>query len=182
VSTFIQLTPERRGARLPALHLQLERMETEFRRVDVGKEIRSLIAFDRKVFPPSDVFDSATWRSCKAYWLLVQGKTVGCCAFEENVDFADDQTGGNTPMHGSLYIATTGILESHRGKGLGDLMKAWQIAYARHYGFNRLVTNMRRTNVASLKLNKKYGFTRLRVTASYYHDPDEATLVMERWL
>jgi ribosomal protein S18 acetylase RimI-like enzyme len=159
-------------------------MHTEFCKADPTKEIRALMGFDRKVFFPSDRFDSQTWRECEAYWLLVRGKRVGCCAFVENFDFEEDRNadGTNVPMPGSLYIVTTGILEEHRGKGLGDVMKAWQVAYAKHRGFTRIVTNMRQSNTAIIELNKKYGFKRKRISRGYYRDPDEATVVMERRL
>jgi ribosomal protein S18 acetylase RimI-like enzyme len=159
-------------------------MHAEFRAADSAKEIRALMAFDRKVFSPSDRFDSQTWRECHAFWLLVRGKRVGCCAFAENVDFTEDQSadGTNVPAPGSLYIMTTGILQEHRGKGLGSLMKAWQISYARCHGFAKLVTNMRQSNTAVIALNKKYGFKRKRISPRYYQDPDEPTIVMERRL
>lgn len=154
-------------------------MEVEFRRADIKNEIRSLMAFDRRVFG-SEMFDSATWRNGKAFWLLLYGKKVGCCAFEENVDFTGDrrEDGANTVMPGSLYISTTGILDGQRSKGLGSLMKAWQISYAKHSGFKRIVTNMRKTNKPMIELNKKYGFKKLRETPMYYENPAEATIVM----
>ena len=148
-------------------------MKTEFRKANIRKELRSLMIFDRKVFPRSDVFSAEQWRDCRSFWLLIQDRKVGCCAFEEHVDFTDD------PAAGTLYIATTGILPAYRGKGLGSLMKAWQIAYARHQGFQRIVTNMRESNLAMKRLNERYGFQPLRVTPHYYEDPDEPTIVME---
>ena len=141
-------------------------MKTEFRKANIREELRSLMIFDRKVFPRSDVFAAEQWRNCRSYWLLIQGKKVGCCAFDD-------------PAVGTLYIATTGILPAYRGKGLGSLMKAWQIAYARHQGFQRIETNMRESNLAMRRLNERYGFQPLRVTPHYYEDPDEPTVVME---
>ena len=156
-------------------------MNTEFRKANVREELRSLMIFDRKVFPRSDVFSAGQWRNCKPYWLLIQGRKAGCCAFEEHVDLTDDQTEDQppSPAVGTLSIATTGILPAYRGKGLGSLMKAWQIAYAKHQGFNRIVTNMRESNLAMRRLNERYGFQPLRVTEHYYADPDEPTVVME---
>ena len=156
-------------------------MNTEFRKANVRKELRSLMIFDRKVFPRSDVFSAEQWRNCTPYWLLIQGRKAGCCAFEEHVDFTDDQTEDQSPSPavGTLAIATTGILPAYRGKGLGSLMKAWQIAHAKHHGFHRIVTNMRESNLAMRRLNERYGFQPLRVTGHYYADPDEPTVVME---
>ena len=69
-------------------------MKTEFRKAIPAAEIRSLMAFDRKVFPPSDLFDADYWKACVVYWLIVDGVKVGCCAFEEHVDFQDDVGAG----------------------------------------------------------------------------------------
>ena len=94
-------------------------MKTEFRKAIPAAEIRSLMAFDRKVFPPSDLFDADYWKACVVYWLIVDGVKIGCCAFEEHVDFQDDVgIGGiNPPRKGSLYIASTGIHPKFQGKG-----------------------------------------------------------------
>src|SRR5713101_5260920 len=62
-------------------------MNTEFRKAVVPDEIRSLMAFDRRVFPRPDRFDSAYWNICEPYWMIVDGVRVGCCGFERHVDF-----------------------------------------------------------------------------------------------
>jgi ribosomal protein S18 acetylase RimI-like enzyme len=103
---------------------------------------------------------------------------------EEHADFADDlaDDGVSPRREGSLYIASTGILPNFRGKGFGQLSKAWQIAYARVNGFSRIVTNTRRRNAAMIALNKKFGFRVLRTTPRYYREPTDATVVMELFL
>jgi len=156
-------------------------MKTEFRKANSAVEIRSLMAFDRKVFPPSDLFDAGYWRACVVYWLIVAGVKVGCCAFDEHVDFQDDvRTDGiNPPLKGSLFIASTGILPKFQGQGLGTLMKSWQICYGRHHGFKRIVTNTRSRNTAMIVLNREFGFDIIRTTPGYYSHPSDATVVME---
>jgi ribosomal protein S18 acetylase RimI-like enzyme len=155
-------------------------MKTEFRKAIPAAEIRSLMAFDRKVFPPSDLFDADYWKACVVYWLIVDGVKIGCCAFEENVDFQDDRAGGiNPPCKGSLYIASTGILPKFQGKGFGTLMKSWQICYARHHGFKRIITNTRSRNTAMVSLNRKFGFDIVRTTPRYYSDPSDGTAIMQ---
>jgi len=156
-------------------------MKTEFRKAIPVTEVRSLMAFDRKVFPPSDLFDADYWRACTVYWLIVDGIKVGCCAFEEHVDFQDDvrKDGINPPLKGTLYIASTGILPKFQGQGLGTLLKSWQICYARRHGFKRIVTNTRSRNTAMIILNQEFGFDIVRTTPRYYSDPSDATMVME---
>jgi ribosomal protein S18 acetylase RimI-like enzyme len=137
------------------------------------------MAFDRKVFSPSDLFDAAYWKACVVYWLIIDGVRAGCCAFEENVDFRDDLGDVNPSRKGSLYIASTGILPRFQGKGLGMLLKSWELSYARLHGFTRIVTNTRSRNTAMIRLNRKFGFRVIRTTPRYYSDPSDSTVVME---
>ena len=155
-------------------------MKTEIRQATLPAELRSLVAFDRKIFP-SDHFSTDQWRHYESHWLLINNRRIGCCAFEKDVDFADDirQDGCNIYRRGSLYIASTGILPKFQGMGLGQLLKCWQISYARWHGFSRIVTNTRKRNAAMLSLNRKLGFRILRVTPRYYSDPTDATVVLE---
>lgn len=158
-------------------------MRTEFRRATVAGDLRSLIAFDHKAFHdfPSDWFDREAWEECEAWWMLIDGKKVGCCAFQRHRDFREDigTDGMNPYLPGSLYIVTTGILPQARGLGLGRLLKCWQIAYARHHRFSRIVTNTRKRNRAMIGLNRSVGFRTIRTTPHYYQAPDEPTVVME---
>ena len=155
-------------------------MKTEFRQVDSRREMRCLLAFDRQVFRASDRFPAEYWRTCESHWLLVSGRKVGCCAFEPHVDFQDDLRGDglNPPLHGSLYICTTGILPNYHRMGFGQLMKAWEVGYARFHGFSRIVTNTRKRNAAMTALNLKFGFEIERTVGGYYFDPVDATVVM----
>src|SRR5438270_13141085 len=118
-------------------------MHTEFRRADPHLEMRSLLAFDRAVFRASDRFPREYWRHLESYWLLIDGKKAGCCAFELD-----------SPSKGSLYIATTGIHPRFRGSGFGRLLKSWEISFARRYQFHRIVAHVRSKNAAMIELNK----------------------------
>lgn len=138
-------------------------MNTEFRRAVIPDEIRSLCAFDRKVFP-ADYFSASDWKSYEAYWLLIDGKKIGCCAFEKEGDI--------------LHIGTTGILPAYQRMGFGQLMKCWEIAYARRHGFKRVMANSRRSNAAMIALNKKFGFEVVGRVSRYYEDPSEAAVIM----
>jgi len=156
-------------------------MNTEFRKAILPDDIRSLMDFDRKVFPRPDRFDAAYWNICEPYWIIVDRVTVGCCAFEKHVDFQDDlrRDGVNPRRRGSLYICTTGILPKFQGKGFGSLLKSWEVAFARRHGFKRMVTNTRKRNKKMIELNRKFGFRVIRTTPRYYSDPVDSTVVME---
>lgn len=143
-------------------------MKTEFRKASIRKELRSLMAFDRRVFPAPDCFDADYWKECEAWWLLVSGVKVGCCAFEK---------AGEAKR--SLYISTTGILPKYRKLGFGQLMKAWEIAYARRLEYRRLITHTRASNAPMIALNRRFGFRIVRTTPEYYAEPAEAAVFME---
>jgi ribosomal protein S18 acetylase RimI-like enzyme len=157
-------------------------MHTEFRRALLPQEIRSLVLFDHKAFAqyPADWFDREDWNTYDPWWMIVDHRKVGCCAFAPYVDFQEELgEGGQHPLRASLYIVTTGILPAWRRLGFGTLLKCWQISYARHYGFARLVTNTRKSNQAMIRLNQKFGFKVIRTTPNYYESPREPSLVME---
>jgi ribosomal protein S18 acetylase RimI-like enzyme len=111
--------------------------------------------------------------------MIVENKKVGCCAFKHNVDFEEDPDKEDPPRRGSLFVSTTGILPGVQRMGLGKLMKCWQVSYARRHGFNRVVTNCRKTNRAMIRLNEMFGFKIIRTIPNYYDDPEEAAVVME---
>ena len=155
-------------------------MKTEFKRALLPKDLKRLVAFDHKVFKKADWFTKSDWTSYESYWMIVDGVTVGCCGFEHHRDFQDSQGKENPPLHGSLYISTTGILPRFQGQGFGHLLKSWQIAYARRNGFTRIVTNHRASNRRIIELNKTFGFRIIRRRkAIYYDDPPEPMVVME---
>ena len=143
-------------------------MKANFIPAVLPRDIRKLVAFDRKVFREADWFEPDDWKQYKSFWMVVSGKRVGCCAFAEHV-----------PHRGSLYVASTGILPASQRLGFGTLLKAWQLAYARHHSFARIVTNTRKSNRAMIALNKRFGFRVTATTPRHYADPVEPAIVME---
>ncbi len=156
-------------------------MHIEFRPAVLPQEIRKLRAFDRDVFRKADLFSTEEWKEYESHWMIVDGILAGCCAFQADVDFKDDLRGYdvNPPLEGSLYITTTGILPTFQRRGLGQLLKCWEITYAKFHGFNRIVTNTRKRNKPMISLNQKFGFKIVRTTSDYYSGPSDATVVME---
>jgi ribosomal protein S18 acetylase RimI-like enzyme len=140
-------------------------MKTEFRKAILPAELEALLAFDRKVFPKPDRFDRAYWTACESHWLIIGKTKVGCCAFEKQAD--------------SLYISTTGILPRFQKKGFGPLLKSWEIAYARYHGFNRIITNCRKSNTRMIALNRQFGFRIVKTIPRYYLEPTDSSVLME---
>lgn len=131
--------------------------EVAFRKATLPKEKVRLVAFDHWVFRRADWFDPDDWDSYESYWMVVNDRRVGCCAFERNVDFEVDPDKDSGPRRGSLYLASMGILPDDQRKGYGERFKRWQIAWARRHGFTRIVTNCRRSNRPIIQLNQKFG-------------------------
>lgn len=151
-------------------------MKVEFRRADVTSELRSLMTFDKKVFG-ADAFDRDMWEGMETWWMVVDSVKAGCTAFE--ADTAFDRHGEPVREKGTLYIATTGVLPRLQGRGLGLLMKAWQVAFARRHGYRRIVTNHRASNAGIIAINKGFGFRRTGRIRGYYSGPDEDAISME---
>jgi ribosomal protein S18 acetylase RimI-like enzyme len=150
-------------------------MNVEFSKAKIPEEIDALLEFDRKVFSafPTDLFSPEEWAEYESYWAIADGETVGCTALIHNVDYDEK------PRPKSLYVASTGVLPEFQGLGLGTKQKQWQIDYAKQHGFTLIVTNMRESNIKSIKLNEKFGFNRRTLVPEYYLDPTEKALVME---
>ncbi len=140
-------------------------MRVEFRKVLLPSELPALMSFDRKIFPAADRFDAAYWQDVESWWMFVDGKKAGCCAFERR---------GKT-----LYLSTTGLLPPFQGRGLGALLKSWQIAYARYHGFRRLSAHCRKSNKRMIALNQEFGFRMVRTIRGYYTGPGDAAVLME---
>ncbi len=156
-------------------------MRFEIRKANLPEEASKLRTIDLQIFGKVDAFEEDYWMELEAYWILADGNLAGCTAFRHDVDFQDDLRPDEPDVRqeGTLYIETTGILPEYRGKGLGTWVKDWQINYARGKGFKRIVTNCRESNSQMISLNAKRGFNLIRVTAGYYEEPAEATVVME---
>ncbi len=147
----------------------------EFRKVVVPEELDLLREIDQRVFSafPADLFSEEEWAEFESYWMIVDGKIIGCSAFLRDMDF------NNEPRSGCLHIMTTGILPEFRRRGFGAKLKQWQIEFAKQQGFRMIVTNTRESNHAMIQLNLKLGFVIRGSAPDFYIEPDEPTVVME---
>jgi ribosomal protein S18 acetylase RimI-like enzyme len=147
----------------------------KFRKALIPDELDALCEFDRRTFNayPADLYSPDAWRKLEPYWMVVDGKTVGCSAFRFHSDY------DGSPRCGTISISTTGVLPEFQNRGFGRLQKEWQIEHAKLNGFSRMVTCVRESNERIIRLNKKLGFKTLRLYPEYYKDPEEAAIVME---
>ena len=149
-------------------------MVIEFRKALIPDDLPALCDFDRRIFHdyPGDLFSPEVWSEVESWWMIVDGETVGCTAFLNHVDY------NGRRKHGTLYIMTTGVLPEYRNRGYGRAQKEWQIEHARKEGFTTIVTNSRQGNTRMIELNRALGFEIRRIEPHYYHDPDEAAVMM----
>jgi len=147
----------------------------EFRPAKLTDDLEALQRLDAIIFAdyPGDLFSQEDWLLFDSYWMLDNGRVVGCAAFLANLDF------DFSPRPGCIHIMTTGVLPELRGRGLGRKQKEWQIEYARSRGFELIVTNMRQSNLRMIHLNESLGFRFRQIAPGYYLDPPEDAVVME---
>ncbi len=147
----------------------------EFKKAVVPEELGALCEFDKKVFHafPGDLFSLEEWAQYESYWMIVDGRTVGCSALLPDVDY-DEQ-----PKPGCLFIGSTGVAPEFRRSGFGRKQKLWQIQYAQQQGFRRVVTCSRLSNNPIIRLNLEYGFEIRELSPDYYSDPAAPALVMD---
>lgn len=153
-------------------------MSVEIRKA-ISKEDRELLCrMDKQMFPKGDVYDKPSyWKEYDCYFLLLDGKPIGSIAFKPHT--APNGENEFIPSDDCLYITSTGILPRFQGRGWGAFLKAWEIVYARHCGFKRVLSHVRKSNTRIIKLNQKFGFRVVREMPNYYTDPREDGLLME---
>jgi GNAT superfamily N-acetyltransferase len=146
----------------------------EFKKAVVPDEIEALSDFDRRAFHlhPQDVFTPELWKRYESYWMVAEGRTVGCAAFLPDADYDERRR----PR--CLYIASTGILPEFQNQSFGKQLKQWEIEFAKERGFERLVTLMRRGNDRIIRLNTSLGFV-VRQDARFVYSNGEPGVVME---
>ncbi len=76
------------------------------------------------------------------------------------------------------HVTTIGVLPSHRGKGLGELMLVELFEEGRRRGAEWLTLEVRVSNSSAQALYEKYGFTRQGVRRRYYSDNGEDAYIM----
>jgi ribosomal protein S18 acetylase RimI-like enzyme len=154
------------------------RLNIEIKEARIPEESAALTEMDKVIFSGGG-FSEEEWEEHEAFWLIVDGRKVGSVAFKLNGVSGETSSEPYHPAPGCAYIAGTEILPEFQGIGLGSILKAWEIAYARAQGFGRIETNARMSNLRSINLNLKHGFKVVRVKPGYYGNPTENALVLE---
>jgi ribosomal protein S18 acetylase RimI-like enzyme len=141
-------------------------------------DLDELCAFDKKAFSkyPKDVFSPEQWLNMLPFWMVVNGKRIGCTALQPNADY------NGKLRKGCLFVSSTAIDPEFRRRGLGKYFKKWQIKYAKERGFDAIVTSMRKSNEPIRKLNEQLGFQFRASVDNYYAPPEEPAIIMDLFL
>lgn len=156
-----------------------KRTRIRFKKIDLPTELKDLVRFDEKIFPPGQGqgdIDKSEWKNFENYWMLANGKRVGCGSLQIGVDY------DGTKKRGYIYIVTIGILPKYEGRGFGTEFTRWQVRYALTHGFFTIVTNTRKSNCRMRAIYERLGFKLRRFVKRYYSQPVESAIVMERSL
>ncbi len=81
-------------------------------------------------------------------------------------------------MVDEAHIVTIAVRESHRRRGIGELLLIASIEQAIEYRQEAVTLECRASNRAALAMYEKYGFKRVGVRRRYYTDDHEDAVVM----
>lgn len=86
--------------------------------------------------------------------------------------------GGMWLVLDEAHITTIAMRESHRGRGLGELLLGSMIQAAAEMGSDRVTLEVRVSNVIAQNLYRKYGFREEGMRPRYYSDNGEDAYIM----
>lgn len=141
-------------------------------------DFQLLSALDKKIFNADDAFDPEDFSEYSCFLVQANGVSIGSVVLGEHFTIGASFDGEETAELGILYIASTGLIPQYQGRGIGKMVKAWEVGYARGKGFRKIITNVRLGSQPIIKLNNKFGFVATRIIPNYYADGTES-LVME---
>jgi len=81
-------------------------------------------------------------------------------------------------MPDEAHIVTIAVRESHRGRGIGELLLIAAIALATLNDREAVTLEVRASNQAAQALYEKYGFRKVGVRHRYYSDNQEDAVIM----
>jgi [ribosomal protein S18]-alanine N-acetyltransferase len=156
-------------------------MGAEVRREALGLEIRAMLPADVTAVTRilEEALEAANWSRESlgeaanspgglAFVSEADGKTAGFLAARQVVDEAE--------------ILNLGVARARRRRGVGGaLLKAALHEFVAR-GVSRVFLEVRESNEAGMAFYTKHGFAKTGRRAAYYHDPNEAAVMMEKKL
>lgn len=153
-------------------------MHIEIRKV-FESEFAELSRMDLLIFDSDAFTDPKEWVGLECFWLIVDGHRIGSIAMKHNSAISNSYDDEYPHVIGSLYLVSIGILSDMRRRGFASLLMAYLFAYARANSFQKICSNVRASNEASINLHKKFRFEVTRFIADYYENPRQDAIVLE---
>lgn len=156
-------------------------MEIAIVRARIPEDARALAKFDRETFPRKEDHSTSSYflqRGLRTFWLLRNGRRVGVCCLKHHATFTPKMDALSRREQGTLYITSISVLPQLRRSGLGTILTAWQVAYARAHGLTKIVSNARAGNDMSIHLHLKSGFVITARSAKCYPNGED-TVILE---
>ena len=79
-------------------------------------------------------------------------------------------------------LANIAVAPTHRGQGVGKLLMEKMHDYARTFGAERMLLEVRVSNQSAIGLYEKYGYERYGLRENYYADGEDAYLMQKSLL
>jgi len=149
----------------------------EIRKANVPKEIPLLNRLERATFS-SDFVSSSSWKKYKPYVVFWKSKLIGYVAVQPHVGLYSYKTKTHKKKRGVLHLTSMGITPPFRGKGIGALLMAWVMVYAKLGRFRSINATTRASNRPIISLLRTYRFKNVKKINKFYPD-GETALVWE---
>lgn len=82
------------------------------------------------------------------------------------------------PVLDEAHIATVAVHPQHRGRGVGKMLLATAVDFARTQGFKTVTLEVRVSNLRAQRLYRRFGFQVVGRRYGYYNDNHEDALIM----
>ena len=99
------------------------------------------------------------------------------------------EEGGQVCGYGCLILlfedaelANIAVAPTHRGQGIGKLLMEKMHDYAKTFGAERMLLEVRVSNQSAIGLYEKYGYERYGLRENYYADGEDAYLMQKSLL
>lgn len=140
---------------------------------EMGEEdLLGVVQLEQKIFPrpwSEKSFRDALASLDRCYLTAVCGDAiVGYCGLWCSIDTAD--------------LCNLAVAEDFRRQSLGCELLSRGLAAVKDRGVERVVLEVRCSNVAAIALYAKFGFEKLGIRPGYYSHPAEDGILMEKWL
>ncbi|KKU79828.1 MAG: Ribosomal-protein-alanine N-acetyltransferase [Parcubacteria group bacterium GW2011_GWA2_47_7] len=107
-----------------------------------------------------------------SFWVMKGKRRIGSISFMRHHTYNENPDIWPPRCHGAIFTISFAVIPRYQHGGIGGIMMAWLIAYARTHGFMKIYSTIRVSNMASIALHKKFGFTVKSLISQCYTDAE----------